>query len=347
MFSFLVILLLAWLLAPVAAAGLAVLGVFLIPALLVGLITSIFPWIPFGLAYTVLLALVIRSSWKQARAGMASNIQEKPYQPLPRSQPRHRAVDRLALGPRERQSLTLEELEFIDGCRAVVQGADQEALVHLRNASRLADGAFLAGLVALKLNRFEEAAEYLSGIIDRERELDRYISKFGITVKVRLAITDEVFTLVEPDMRGVLLALSQAYVKQKRWQDGLVHLLRLRHLEPYDIAARLVTVEWLLQARPGDMESCEEIIRLTEGQSCDSALEAALLLDRARALKTLGRLREAWNALDKVLCSSKVRHPEFLEAVCREKNILEESTQMPDRPGHGEDGSCREEVDAT
>ncbi len=201
--------------------------------------------------------------------------------------------------------------------------------------------------MALKLNRFEEAAEYLSSIIDRERELDRYISRFGITVKVRLAITDEVFTLVEPDMRGVLLALSQAYMKEMRWQDALVQLERLRRIDPYDTAARLAMVEWLLKARPGNTESCEEIVRLTEAEECNSTHEAALLVDRARALKTLGRFREAWKTLDRVLCSAKVRHPDLLEAVCREKNILEESTQMPDRPGHGVDGSCREEVDAT
>lgn len=324
MFSFLVILLLAWLLAPVAAAGLAVLGVFLIPALLVGLITSIFPWIPFGLAYTVLLALVIRSSWKQARAGMASNIQERPYQPLPRSQPRHRAVDRLALGPRERQSLTLEEREFIDGCRAVVQGADQEALVHLRNASRLADGAFLAGLVALKLNRFEEAAEYLSSIIDRERELDRYISRFGITVKVRLAITDEVLTLVEPDIRGVLLALSQAYMKEMRWRDALVQLERLRRIDPYDTAARLAMVEWLLKVLPEERASCEEVIHLTEDVEADSAHDVGLLLNRARVLAKLGRYREARNAYDLVLCSAKVRNPKLLDSACCERRTLEE-----------------------
>jgi tetratricopeptide (TPR) repeat protein len=220
--------------------------------------------------------------------------------------------------------LTGEELKFIDGCRAVVQGSDHEALLHLRKASSLADGAFLAGLVALKMDRSEEAAEYLSSIIDRERELDRYISTAGIAVTVRLPITEEVSTMVIQDMRGVLLALAQAYMKEMRWRNALVQLERLLRLDPHDIAARLAMVEWLLNARPGESESCQEIIRLTEGEGCDSILEGALLLDRARALKVLGRFREARNALDKVLCSAKVRHPELLDAACSERSSLEE-----------------------
>lgn len=340
-FTLLLVLALAWFLAPVFAAIFAVLAIIFVPAFLAGIVASAIPQIPFGAAYFGVLLFVIVCAWKDRPGRKVSAYLAHSSSPLAQ------ATAKLNLTAKERRSRPTEELDFIDGCQAIVQGCDEEAFMHLRKAVHLADGAFLAGVLALKMDRPAEAGEYLSSITERERELDRYISKAGITVTVRLPISEEVSTMVDPDMRGVLLALSQAYVKQKRWQDGLVHLLRLRHLEPYDTAARLVMVEWLLQARPGDRESCEEIIRLTEGQSCDSAFEAALLLDRARALKNLGRLREAWNALDKVLCSSKVRHPELLEAVCREKNILEESTQMPDRPGHGVDGSCREEMDAT
>jgi hypothetical protein len=321
MITFLVILALAWLFAPLFSAIFGVLAVFFIPALLAGLITSVFPWIPFGLAYFGVMALLIYSTWKDLPGRKASSCLETPYQPPLRP----RAIDRLTPGPRDRQKLTGEELEFIDSCRAVVQGSDSEALLHLRKVSRLADAAFLAGLMALKMNRPEEASAYLSSITDRVGELDRYISKAGITVTVRLPITEDVSTMVVPDMRGVLLALAQAYMKEMRWRDALAQLERLRSLEPNDTAVRLAMVEWLLKARPGERESCEEIIRLTDGGECDSTLEAALLLDRARAQKTLGRIREARNALDKVLCSAKVRHPELLDAACRERDSLEES----------------------
>ena len=148
-------------------------------------------------------------------------------------------------------------------------------------------------VLALKMNRPAEAAEYLSSITERECALDRPISKAGICVAVRLPVSDEVSTEVNPDLRRVLLALSQAYLKQKRWQDALVCLQRLRHIEPYNTATKLAMAEWHLKARPGDRQAFVEVVGLAEGIEGESEVGAALLLDKTKALRGLGRIAEA------------------------------------------------------
>jgi hypothetical protein len=206
-FTLLLILALAWFLAPAFAAIFAMLAIIFVPAFLAGIITWAFPWVPFWVVYPGVLLFLIVHAWKERPRRKAS------VHLTPSSSPHAQAATRLTLTARERQNRSTEELEFIDGCKAIVQGCDDQALSHLRKAARLADGAFLAGLLALKMDRPAEAAEHLWRITEREGELDRYISRAGISVAVRLPISDEVWAEVSPDMRGILLALSQAYVK--------------------------------------------------------------------------------------------------------------------------------------
>jgi hypothetical protein len=73
-------------------------------------------------------------------------------------------------------------------------------------------------------------------------------------------------------------------------------------MEPYDTAVKLAMAEWLLKARPDDPKSLEEIIRLAEGIEGESDIEAALLLDKTRALRRLGRHDEALTTLMALLC---------------------------------------------
>jgi len=231
-------------------------------------------------------------------------------------------VDRLTLSSSERHELPREEQEFIDGCRAIVLGQDETALLHLRKVLHLADGAFLAGVVALKMNRLAEATEFLSSITERECALDRHLSRAGISVAVRLPVSDEVSAEVNPDLQGVLLALSLAYLKQKRWRDARGQLQRLRRIQPYDTAAKLAMAEWHLRARPGERQAFVEVIRLAEGIEGESAIEAALLLDKTKALRGLGRIAEALTTLVALQGRRKHYSEDFNEAVAQERKAL-------------------------
>lgn len=73
-----------------------------------------------------------------------------------------RPEDRLTMGFFKRLITPDKEEALVDGCRELAPGNEEGALQHLHKAVHLADGACLAGFLALKKERFEEATEYLT-----------------------------------------------------------------------------------------------------------------------------------------------------------------------------------------
>jgi len=133
--------------------------------------------------------------------------------------PTVRPEDRLTLGFFKRLITPDDEEALVDGCRELVLGNEEKALEHLEKAVHLADGAYLAGFLALKQEQLEEAANYLATAAEKHSRLGRYFSKYGISATMSLPITDEVSAYVGPDLRGVLLGLVEVYqrvgVKEK------------------------------------------------------------------------------------------------------------------------------------
>ncbi|MEA3364700.1 MAG: DUF4236 domain-containing protein, partial [Candidatus Hydrogenedentes bacterium] len=138
--------------------------------------------------------------------------------------PTVRPEDQLTLGFFKRLITPDDEEALVDGCRELVLGNENKALEHLENAVHLADGAYLAGFLALKQQRLEEAATYLATAAEKHSRLGRYFSKYGISATMSLPITDEVSAHVGPDLRGVLLGLVEVYQRQERWEDAIACL---------------------------------------------------------------------------------------------------------------------------
>lgn len=105
--------------------------------------------------------------------------------------PTVRPEDRLTLGFFKRLITPDDEEALVDGCRELVLGNEDKALQHLEQATHLADGAYLAGFLALKKERLEEAANYLATAAEKHSRLGRYFSKYGISATMSLPITDE------------------------------------------------------------------------------------------------------------------------------------------------------------
>lgn len=217
-----------------------------------------------------------------------------------------------------------DEQAFVDGCLAIIHGQDMEALLHLRKAIHLADGAFLAGLTALKLDHDEEAEEYLRSAAGKQCELTRHFSKYGLTASVKLSLIDELATEVEPDLRGVLLALIRTCTRQANWHEALAYSKELYRLEPHDPCVKLALADALMKASHEGRESYTQVIELTEDIENDSAVAAALLLERARALRRTRRHGEAREILVGLLFCKENRTTEFLDAVHHEENLLKE-----------------------
>ncbi|RMF73799.1 MAG: DUF4236 domain-containing protein [Acidobacteria bacterium] len=238
--------------------------------------------------------------------------------------PTVRPEDRLTLGFFKRLITPDDEKALVDGCRELALGNEEEALEHLEKAVHLADGAYLAGFLALKQERLEEAANYLEAAAEKPSGLGRYFSKYGISATMSLPITDEVSAHVGSDLRGVLLGLVEVYQRQERWKDAIACLERLQRLEPDDVVVKLSLAELLLDAHPGDKSVCRKVVRLAEGIENETPVHAALLLYKAKALGGLGLLDAARESLTLALRRRKGRSEKLLRALRYERALVYE-----------------------
>ena len=242
--------------------------------------------------------------------------------------PKVRPEDRLTLGFFKRLIIPDEEEALVDGCRELVLGNDEKALEHLKKAVHLADGAYLAGFLALKKERLEEAANYLATAAEMHHRLGRYFAKYGISATMSLPITDEVTAHVGPDLRGVLLGLVEVYQLQERWDAAIKCLQRLRRLEPDDVVVKLSLAELLMDAYPNERETCRKVVRLAESIENETPVHATLLLYKAKALHGLGLNEAARDVLTQTLRRKKDRSDELLRALRYERaQVYEELGQ--------------------
>ncbi len=277
-----------------------------------------------GLYYTTSL------SGGRSRRGKKSSDSVPPL-------PTVRPEDRLTLGFFKRLVTPDDEEAFVDGCRELVRGNESAALEHLTKAAHLADGAYLAGFLALKRGQLADAEKYLSIAASKHTQLGRYFSKYRISATMSIPITDEVCAHVGPDLKGVLLGLVELYQRQKRWRDAGACLERLRRLDPYDVVVKLSLAELLLDARPSDRRVCRKVVQLAEGIENETPLHTALLLYKAKALRCLGLVEAARQTLTKALRRKKGRSEELLRALRYERALVYDAL--------GQHGRARRELE--
>jgi tetratricopeptide (TPR) repeat protein len=213
------------------------------------------------------------------------------------------------------------EKNLVEGCRELTLGHDAAALDQLRQAAGLADGAFLAGFLALKENLVDEAATRLAAALQHEQDLGKTLAKFQIAPVVELPITEELSAQIGPDTRGLLLALAETYQRQEHWPEAIAALQRLHQLAPDDIVVRLSLAELMLERQAADTESYKAVVGLAQDVSNDSAAHATLLLYKARALRMLGLLDAAEEIVTQTLRRKKGRPPELLAGLLYEQAL--------------------------
>jgi len=229
--------------------------------------------------------------------------------------------DRLTLGFFKRLITPDDDEAFVDGCRELSQGNEDAAFKHLQQAIHLADGAWLAGFLALKAERLGLAEQYLNMASEKQERLGHYFSKYNLEASLQMSVTDEVAALVAPDMRGVLLGLVEIYQQQSRWQEAIKCLNKLQAIEPDDVVVKLSLAELLLAAHPNDQETCKQVVRFTQGIDNETPVHVALLLYRARAMRALGLAEAAKQVLTIALRRRKGRSDELLYAIRYERAL--------------------------
>lgn len=301
-----------------------------------------------GLSYTTTFSLgklgtlFGRSSAEKAPESAETAAPQEPSSVEPSTaRQRRRSIpqgeERLTPGFFDRLTTTDEQKALTEGCRALAQGDEEGALVHLRDATHVADGAFLAGFLALKKGHLEKASQYLETAAEHERDLGRYLSDYGIAAMMDLAITEELLAHVGPDIRGVLLALAEAYQAQERVRDAIACLERLQQLEPGDVVVKLSLAELLIEeeVQTGGQAVYRKVMQLTEGVENETAVHTALLLYKAQALRGLGFLDGALEVLSEAVKRKKDRSDELLKALRYERALVYEGLRQ-DRKARAE-----------
>lgn len=217
-----------------------------------------------------------------------------------------------------------EYAALVASCEALAHGDEDGALVHLRQAIHLADGAFLAGVLFLKQGRLQEATQYLTAAATQSQDLGKSLATHGLNATMNLAITEEVQAHVEPGIHGVLLALAEAYQAQEKQPEAVHCLERLRQLTPSDLVVNLSLAELLMESDALTKETCQRVVQLTEGVENESAVQTALLLYKAKALRGLGLLDAALDVLTGALKRKKDRSDELLQALRYERALVYE-----------------------
>jgi len=241
-----------------------------------------------------------------------------------RSSPSSVSDNRLTLGFFKRLITPDDEEAFVDGCRELSLGYENKAFAHLQQATHLGDGAWLAGFLALKTEQLDQAEQYLTLAAEKQQRLGHYFSKYGIEASLRISITEEVTAIVEPDFRGILLGLIEIYQQQSNWQKAIDCLQQLRNMEPDDVVVKLSLAELLLAASPDDKNTCKKIIGFTQNVENATPTHAALLLYKARALRTLGLAEVAKHVLTIALRRRKGRSDNLLHTIRYERAMAYE-----------------------
>jgi len=232
--------------------------------------------------------------------------------------------NRLTMGFFKRLATPDDEEALVDGCRELALGDEEKAFDHLKQAVHLADGAYLAGFMALKMERIEEAERFLSSAARDYEKLGRHFNKYGISAELMLRITGEVSAHIACNREGVLLGLVEVYQRQGRMDDAMHCLETLRRLHPDDVVVCLSLCELLLERDGDTKDAAKHVVHLTQGVENESPIHAALLLYKARALRVLGLAEAAKEALTVALRRRKGRSDELLHALRYERAMAYE-----------------------
>jgi len=271
-----------------------------------------------GLWYTEKLGN--RGSSSRSRRGRARRAGTNgPHRDVPAVRPE----ERLDLGFFKRLLTPQDEEDFVDGMREVVLGREGKALEHLRRAAHLPDAAFMAGMLALKTGRFEEAKRLLVGARRKHAGLGRHFARYGIDAAVSLPITERIHAQVAPSPRGILLALAEAHQATGEWREAVRDLSRLHEEDPRDPVVLLSLVELLVE-EAGGQRACRRVVELAKGVENESELHAAILLWKGVALRRLGLPTAARDALTAAFRRKKGRDEELLRAIRYERALVYE-----------------------
>lgn len=231
--------------------------------------------------------------------------------------------DRLKLSFFQRLKTPAEEKRFIDGIRVLNEGNLNAALAALEEARNLPDSAWMAGMIRLRREDFDQAKTHFHYALSRLGDLGTLFAKYEIAAQASLPITADVFAHVFPRERGTRLALVEIAQIQGRHDEAMAHIERLLQIDPRDPVVLLSFAELALD-RPDDRALMDRVVRATAHVENETPVDTGLLLYRGKALAALGMADAAIEVLTLANRRRKDRPEGLLLQIRYERAVLHE-----------------------
>ncbi len=231
----------------------------------------------------------------------------------------------LTLSRMQRLFKSSEECALIDGALAALRGEDDEALAYLEHASSsFADAGFLGGALNFRRDDYRDAHHFLERAYDNRADLGKFFVNYGLDLSLMVHLTPELKVPVYPNETGVLLMLTEVYQHFGHLEGAEYCLQTLLKQSPDDLVVKLSAVEFFEQVYRGQKSAYKSIVALTDGVKNESAIHAALMLYKARALRGLGLPTAARQTLTDALRRKKDRPQDLLNNLAYERALVYE-----------------------
>ena len=190
----------------------------------------------------------------------------------------------------QRLSTPAQEKAFVDALAAMSEGKESEALnameASVSQDASMADAAWLAGLMRLKLEHLDVAERHFRLALQHASKLGQLFSKYGLTPRIGLQVTPEVMAQLLPNAHSALLGLVEVLQLQGNSAEALVHLEALLEQQPDDPVALASYAELALDTT--DPQRWQKVVALTASIENETAVHTAVMLYRGLALSRLG-----------------------------------------------------------
>ncbi len=261
-----------------------------------------------GLSYTVSDPL------GQARSGT-----QRRSDPVPASR-------RPTLGFFERLITPAHEKSFVDGLAALSDGRQAEALRLMEAAldqdMTMADAAWLAGFMRLKLEHLDTAARHFQLALQHSQSLGQMFGQYGLTPRISLPVTPEVTADMKPSAQSTLLGLVEVLQLQGHDSEAVAHLETLLTRQADDPVALASYAELVLDME--DQNRWQRVVELTAPVGNDTAIHTAVLLLRGKALVRLGMDHAAEGVFTTALRRTRDRAETLLHEIRYQRALVYE-----------------------
>lgn len=261
-----------------------------------------------GLSYTVSDPL-----------GQAKSGARRATGPVPASR-------RPSLGFFERLITPAHEKSFVDGLAALSDGRQADALqlmeVSLDQEVTMADAAWLAGFMRLKLEHFDTAARHLQLALQHSQTLGQRFGQYGLMPRISLPVTPEVTAELQPNSHSALLGLVEALQLQGKDGEAVAHLETLLIRQADDPVALASYAELVLDME--DQGRWQRVVELTAPVGNETAVHTAVLLLRGKTLVRLGMDHAAEGVFTTALRRTKDRAETLLREIRYQRALVYE-----------------------